>query len=167
MSERAVVPIVVGGLLLAGALSFGLYLWKRGPAPAPAPAATAPTTPPVPVGPGTPVTAQPTAPAAAEKLLTLPDGSRVPLLNGVDQVPAYGWPHDRPWSPIVGKIREGDLDYYVHADGSRSTTMMVWVPQRQRREAVGVVQNPAPVQPIPDHELPGGTATGGEGGKKQ
>jgi len=51
-----------------------------------------------------------------------PDGTWLPALNGVESPPPFqGWDPHRPYSPVVGIIDAGALQWYRHADGSKST----------------------------------------------
>lgn len=77
--------------------------------------------------------------------LLLPDGSRVPALNGISGEIRLLWPPDRAPSPIVGReVSTTGLEWYVHADGTRSTTQ--WFTHDDgRREAVATVAAPIPV----------------------
>ena len=86
--------------------------------------ATAPPATPAPVG----RTAAPAKPGRSHEL-ELPDGTFVPALNGAtDPAPLREyWGAEVPWSPIVGVERNDQgLDWYRHANGSYSTTQMVW-----------------------------------------
>lgn len=79
--------------------------------------------------------------------LELPDGSFVPTLNGaLDAAPLQRyWSAQRPWSPIVGVERsEAGIDWYRHADGSYSTTQMVWRSDLGREDAMTRVAHPGP-----------------------
>lgn len=61
--------------------------------------------------------------------LELPDGTFVAALNGAtDPAPLKQyWGSQVPWSPIVGVERNDQgVDWYRHANGSYSTTQMVW-----------------------------------------
>ena len=95
-----------------------------------------------------PVRASPTPPGATS--LALPDGTFVPLLNGVREAPAGGWwPADRPWSPIVSKERYADgAEWYVHADGCKSTTIMVWRSDLNREDPAVNLAIPVPALPV-------------------
>lgn len=76
--------------------------------------------------------------------LELPDGSVVAALNGATgamRLAAAWGPH--PWSPIVTVERsDAGVDWYVHADGSRSTTEMKWRPDLGREDALVRVARP-------------------------
>ncbi len=75
--------------------------------------------------------------------LTLPDGSTVPVLNGAYGAPRMDWPPRFPWSPIVGRqVDPKGCEWFVHEDGSRSTTRMVYHSQVGRQTAVTSVYNP-------------------------
>lgn len=79
--------------------------------------------------------------------LQLPDGSVVPTLNdAVDAAPIAQFWGSQPWSPIVGVERSSaGLDWYKHADGSYSTTQMVWRSDLGRHAAMTRVAHPGPV----------------------
>ncbi|MBK8098867.1 MAG: hypothetical protein IPK26_17270 [Planctomycetes bacterium] len=80
---------------------------------------------------------------AADQLV-LPDGTSVPALNDARGVPPLQqfW-GQRPWSPIV-RVERSDLgiDWYVHADGTRSTTEMKWREDLGRLDAMTRVAQP-------------------------
>lgn len=63
-------------------------------------------------------------PTNLKKGVKLPDGSYLPLLNGVkfaQPVQRSTW--DGPITPVVGKITDQEgIEYWVHADGSTTTT---------------------------------------------
>ena len=62
-----------------------------------------------------------------EDQLLLPDGTRLPVLNGAYGAPPPKWPEDRPWSPIVRKeIDKLGYEWYVHADGCKTITQVVF-----------------------------------------
>lgn len=80
----------------------------------------------------------------------LPDGSRVAALNGaIDPEPlAEAWPAVVAWSPIIGIERSpAGIDWYVHADGSKSTTEMKWRADLGRADAVTRLARPTPKAP--------------------
>lgn len=139
--------------LLAVAIAL-LFVWRGGDAPlhaaeAPAPAAPPDERAPAPVAVALPaIAAASTAPAGTTWLL--PDGSRVAALNGaVDPKPlADAWPAGVPWSPIIGVERSAaGIDWYVHADGSKSTTERKWRADLGREDAVTRLARPAPQAP--------------------
>ena len=78
--------------------------------------------------------------------LELPDGSTLPTLNGaLDAAPLQQFWGPFPWSPIVAIERsEAGLDWYRHADGSYSTTQMVWRSDLGRMAAMTRVAHPGP-----------------------
>lgn len=91
---------------------------------------------------------QPAASApSGSRELQLPDGSVVPTLNdAVDAAPIAQFWGSQPWSPIVGVERSSaGLDWYKHADGSYSTTQMVWRSDLGRHAAMTRVAHPGPV----------------------
>lgn len=89
--------------------------------------------------------AEPAAPTGRREL-QLPDGSVVPTLNdAVDAAPIAQFWGSQPWSPIVGVERSSaGLDWYKHADGSYSTTQMVWRSDLGRYAAMTRVAHPGP-----------------------
>jgi hypothetical protein len=94
----------------------------------------------------------PAAASAHQCELLLPDGSSVPALNGAEGAPPLQrfWERDRPWSPIVGTERsDAGVDWYVHADGSRSTTEMKWRSDLGRLDALTRVAHPGDAPPPP------------------
>lgn len=121
-----------------------------------APAATQHPTPaastaPVPKGQGPVLAVLPQSGAVPAGKLGLPDGTWVEALNGVTAPAPLRWPNERPWSPIVGKrLGQGEppVWWYVHADGSMSTTVMAWRDDLGREDAQTLVANPAATQPV-------------------
>jgi hypothetical protein len=94
--------------------------------------------------------ADPTAiPSTPNRDLLLPDGTTVPTLNdAVDAEPLATYWGPFPWSPIVGVERNDQgLDWYRHADGSYSTTQMVWRQDLGRHAAMTRVAHPGPTPP--------------------
>ena len=75
--------------------------------------------------------------------LRLPDGSMMPALNGVVAPPPLRWPVDRAWSPIRRRFvdRRG-TEWYEHADGSFTTTLLVDRSDLGHQEAVTHVVHP-------------------------
>ncbi len=110
--------------------------------PAPLPVATAAFAP----APA-PANAQPAAATAVDHThdLALPDGTFVPALNGAtDPAPLQQFWGPFAWSPIVGVRQGAGIDWYEHADGSMSTTQMVWCQQLGRELAMTRVAHPGP-----------------------
>lgn len=92
------------------------------------------------------------AEAVDETTLLLPDGSRVPALNGARSPKPMSevWPVSVPWSPITGvEHSPAGIDWFVHADGSRSTTQMVWRADLGREDAMTRLARPTPQVPAP------------------
>jgi len=147
------IPVIATSAVLA----LAIVLLCRSDDGAPLHAAPSPTAQPADAPPPAPVVAAPAAaePAAAPSpakpaTWLLPDGSRVAALNGaVDPKPlADAWPPGVPWSPIVGLERSpAGVDWYVHADGSKSTTEMKWRADLGRDDAVTRLARPTPVAP--------------------
>jgi hypothetical protein len=86
-------------------------------------------------------------PPVPEQMIRYPDGSFMPPLNGVKVPAALQWPPEAPFSPIVGKQMAGGVEWYVHADGTQSTTQMVFRSDLGRDVAVTHVARPMPVLP--------------------
>ncbi len=84
------------------------------------------------IGEAVPFTTRPTTePGDPGSMLRLPDGSYVPPLNGIQQPQPMIWKHGS-FTAIVATERTswqglGELDWYVHQDGARSTTLMTGV----------------------------------------
>lgn len=88
---------------------------------------------------------QPVPEPEEELPLLLPDGSRVANLNGVTEVVDFSWP-SKPYAPIVMVMDgPGGHQWYVHEDGTRSTTMYTNV--NGERKALGV--SASPTAPVP------------------
>lgn len=98
-----------------------------------------------------------TPPAKADSpLVTFPDGSTAPALNGVKESIKILW-NNRPYSPIKSTIHDRGLDWYLHEDGSHSTVMYQTV--NGELQAVGVVASPTDVLPVregPEPQAPPG-----------
>jgi len=163
-------------LCLVAVLAAGIWLFAARPARTPAPSgapaqAAAPASPAdVPAAaaaregrelpPGGPAEdpAGPGEPAAAEDdgQLLLPTGERVPALNGVRATVELLWPDDRPYAAITGISRQPNgLQWYVHADGSYSTTQMVYRSDLGRKAAMSLVASPGQVLDlVPEDDPP-------------
>jgi hypothetical protein len=88
-------------------------------------------------------------PEAGAGMLRMPDGSFVPPLNGVVNPPAAQWTD--PFSPIVGIRRSNDagaIEWYVHADGTMTTTIMLFRHELGRTDATTKVAHPR--TPVPN-----------------
>lgn len=139
-TEARGVVIAVACLFFAAA---ALVLWSllrtnNAPANEPdTPRIDLPTPPPDAVEPAKAPVARPD-PAAKPKLLRLPDGSEVAPLNGVTEPAAMTW-GEGPFSPIVGKIHGNGFDWYVHGDGTHTTTIEVWRHELGRLDPVTLV----------------------------
>lgn len=132
-SRRAITALAVVG-------AFGAATWfatrPAGEAKAPpanvSPAAVSP--PVVPPPPAVPEVA--TAAEKAPKPLAsiavppgkgsvkFPDGSVHAALNGVTDALEAPWPAGHPFSPVVEQIHYNDADWYRHADGTYTTTLV-------------------------------------------
>ena len=141
-------------LLFVIAALAAVSLWaQRGKAPGDAAPAVATVAPEAPRN----VSAPPAAPAPVgrevqapqrnrSRELELPDGTFVAALNGaVDPAPLQQfWGSQVPWSPIVGVERDQGVDWYRHANGSYSTTQMVWRSDLKGYAAMTRVGHPGP-----------------------
>lgn len=151
----ALVAVLV--LALAGFFAWHRYSGRGGAPPAELPRASPPAAVPSVQQPPLPAVASPmvadaragaaaTTPPVAGKPGTMrfPDGSTRPALNGVTEVLEIPWPSDRPWSPVVEQVHHNNVDWFRHADGSFSTTIV-------RKEEVSgrMVQMPLCYTPAP------------------
>lgn len=145
----------LGGLVLLGAGGFAAWA-VRGEAVTPVPAVTTRVVAPElaaaaaiapPVDLATAPAAAPAKPAAAA--LRLPDGTTVAALNGVTIDLEVPWPAGVPWSPIVGREWNGGTEFYRHADGSFTTTIVrtETVSGRELQIPLCYTPKPAPVTP--------------------
>lgn len=136
-------------LVAAAGATLALTLWAtRGgnaePAPASTPTGVAKDPAPAPVPRQADLPPAPTTPDSRK--LLLPDGTEVAPLNGVVDPPKVIW-GDRPYSPIV-RVTHSTIDWYLHADGSLTTTLEVWRKDLGRKDAVTMVCNPTDVAPL-------------------
>lgn len=99
------------------------------------------------------------APQDQPRMVKLPNGEYVPALNGAVNAPPMEWPADQPFSPIIGRYRTTELEWYVHADGTKSTTQMSYRTDLGRYDAVTTVARPTPPGQLPPGE-PGGPPLG-------
>jgi len=134
-------PWITGAALLVGAAWFGWWWGDRDAADAAPAVVPAPTVGGPPPGADAAVWQDPLEPAIADATVRpLPAnaphpagpgiariGGRVelPALNGVREPTAITWPPGRPWSPVIGVATDNGWDWYVHGDGTWSTTAMV------------------------------------------
>jgi len=82
------------------------------------------------------------APADKTRMVQLPDGTFLPALNGAVSPPAIAF-RDRPFTPITGvKVDSSGREWYEHADGSFSTTVMGWRRDLGRWDAMTQVAHP-------------------------
>jgi hypothetical protein len=122
-------------------------LWRSGTAPRPSRTAAtrAPAEQAGPAGAGA-VASGPVAEPAPEPLATselrFPPGVTVAAPNGVTGAPAPCVWGDQPWSPIVRREWNNGLEWYVHADGTYTTTKMSWRSDLGRSDAVTLCVHP-------------------------
>ena len=85
-------------------------------------------------------------PKSTDGTVAYPDGTFLPMLNGVEGSPMHiTWPKARPYSPVIRK--EWDKRYqgiwvYRHADGSASYTVRLFNDSKQEWENMAVLENP-------------------------
>ena len=78
-----------------------------------------------------------------ERYLNLPDGTFVAPLNGVQEPAPFLWPKNIPFAPIIGKeLDDHGRWWYLHKDGSKSTTYMAMHPQTGKLDARTDIANP-------------------------
>ncbi len=88
-----------------------------------------------------------------EKRVMTPDGKWYALLNDATNVRDFreAWSSEVPWSPIVDITRDKQgQDWWVHADGTVSTSMMLWRKDLGRSD--GMLQVAHPIAPLPMKE---------------
>jgi hypothetical protein len=141
-----------------GAAAIGAIAWfaLRGPdapaAPAAGPAAPAPKPAPAaePPRPEQATVARPAKPAKVEGAVKYPDGSSMPALNGVTSEVVLQWGVGA-FTKVVGTENgPGGWQWYVHENGTRSTTAMVTV--NDVPQAMGIVAEPTKPLPMLDEE---------------
>src|SRR5262245_65795213 len=89
---------------------------------------------------------QPVPDYAHPGVLTYPDGSTRPALNGVTADVTILWDNGRPWSPIVDKVVDAQgWEWYRHADGSNTTVRSV---------EINGVPHVCPMTTHPEPEVP-------------
>lgn len=151
---RVLLPLLVPAGLVAAALVGWQVVQAASPAPeAPAargaggvPAVPQPRTARPEPAEGRAAPARERSAAGGVARLRLPDGTEVEPLNGVRAPAPLAW-HDGPWSPIVGIERSRDVDWYVHADGTRTTTVEVFRGDLGRTDPLTLVARPG--EPLP------------------
>lgn len=165
MSAARLSFALLGAAAIGGALTWFALTGDEDSAPTqpPAPAPTQEETEPAPIATGNvaePGPAEPNDPAAGK--LLLPDGGYAEPLNGVKNPPKLLW-NNPEWSPIVRQEHNAGLDWYVHADGTYSTTMMIYRPDLGRADAVSYSlhpRDPVPVAPRTSDLPPGAIIPG-------
>ena|SRR5580765_3469108 len=141
--------ILLGGALAAALGASAIVGWpaktpagERDPAP---PAAEAPrTTALTPASAPAPARAA-AAPAAPAPAIRYPDGSTMPLLNGVRDPVAIAWPPGHPFAQVVETVTDDQQrQWYRHADGSWTTTV---VDEHDPTRGIGLVYTPSAEKP--------------------
>lgn len=134
---------------LAAAASIWTLVRTRPETPASAP--SVPPAPPAAAQAVAPVVAPTRTPTRPEEMIHYPDGTYMPALNGVQRPGRLNWPPELPFSPIIGKRASSDgTEWYVHADGTCTTTMMLWRSDLGRKDAITHVARPLPAAPVED-----------------
>lgn len=87
-------------------------------------------------------------------MIRYPDGTYMPALNGVRNPPPLQWPSDLPFTPIVGKRVSAGVEWYVHADGTQTTTQMVFRSDLGREDATIQIARPRPALPVEPPDPP-------------
>lgn len=82
-----------------------------------------------------------------ERLLRFPNGETAAPLNGIENPATCVW-GDVPWSPIVRRELNNGIEWYVHADGTYTTTTTVWRSDSQRMEPVTLCHHPTTPAPL-------------------
>ena len=167
MSDSRIPTVALCLTLLCGLAAASVWFWRsRNQAPTPPVPASAPTSQggsdsKRKVAASTPSSGQGVGVLPVAKVTTIdvsrsirmPDGKYLPALNGVLNPPALTWPTGRPYSPVVGTERDtrGD-EWYVHADGSKSTMTMIQMNRQGRMsdEPVSYVATPQANLPVLD-----------------
>jgi hypothetical protein len=112
----------------------------RPAAEAPRATAVAPAAAPAPV----PASAH-AAPAPAAAAMHYPDGSTMPLLNGVRDPVTIAWPPGYPFAKVVETVTDDQhRQWYRHADGSWTTTI---VDEHDSKRGIGLVYTPSAEKP--------------------
>ena len=138
-------------LLSLGGLAALALVWTLTRAPTPDVTPRVPPDPPVANQSMTSAPAPVRNPTRPQEMLGYPDGSFMPPLNGVTHPAPMRWPPDLRFSPVVGKRSTPDgTEWYIHADGTCSTTMMLWRSDLGRKDAITHVARPLPVAPVED-----------------
>ena len=163
MRIAAGVPILIAAGLL-GAWAAG-WIGGQPAAPGAPPPDTRAPKPAAPAPQPATATAPPAPPQPSEgDFILMPDGSKPKALNGVKNPPKALW-GDPPWSPIVRVDHNNGLDWYVHADGSYTTSMMQWRSDLNDKTAVTICLHPT--QMIPTDETVPSKAGGQASGQKK
>jgi hypothetical protein len=144
LSSAAVIAAAVAG-----------YCWLGPCTPALAPALPAAEAAPEPSPPAAPqeLAARPLGELAdaagvdPRATVRLPDGSRVRSLNGVLDAPELIWTPGRTYSEIVGVVTRAGVDWFVHADDTMSTTVMVLRKDLGKEVPLTMVSRPREVFP--------------------
>lgn len=135
-------PLSALAILAGAAIGWLLRDPPAAPAPAPGqqPAPVAEAPPPAMLQAPMPVESKPALPTPKPVMARFSTGVEVALLNGVQESVGLPWPADRPWSPIAETVHDHrGIDWYRHADGSWSTTVMRMDEAKGVEVGVGIV----------------------------
>ncbi|MCY2957153.1 MAG: hypothetical protein NT107_08975 [Planctomycetota bacterium] len=80
-------------------------------------------------------------PAAGTPVLTLPNGTQLPALNGVAKPPSVKSDHTLPAVTAL-LVDDRGMEWYEHADGSMSSCRYAWSTEKKRWEAVALLLVP-------------------------
>jgi hypothetical protein len=83
----------------------------------------------------------PDAPASETTVIRFPGGQTAKALNDCKSSATCVW-GDRPWSPIERVEFNNGLYWYVHRDGTYTTTTMTWRSDLGREDVVALCMHP-------------------------
>lgn len=147
---RSHLPLSFLALVAAGAAGTWLYLGAGSqPQPEPAPVSNVeqPAAVPAVLPPLLQAPAPVRKPQRLDGMMQYPDGTFMPTLNNVKVAVRVPWPAEVPFSPIVGRRFSAGTEWYVHADGTQTTTEMSWRSDLNREDAVCHVARPQTALP--------------------
>jgi hypothetical protein len=97
---------------------------------------------------GAPAATPAAAPAAAGGSIRFPDGSSKPALNGVTEALELPWPADRPFAAVLDVVSHAGTDFYRHADGTFSTTVVRTESVSGKQVQIGLCYSPSPADSV-------------------
>ena len=88
---------------------------------------------------------------AGRSWVEMPDGGYLRALNGVVDPPKILWDRALPHAPVVDIRRlEDGRDWFVHADGTLTTTCRLWRDDLGREDVTTLTQHPRTVDGVPE-----------------